>query len=446
LHELRNDIFIAYTENSNDENANLILEVNHNQMAENFPVNAQKMGAETLIYFYNRYYDEHEESDQERAMREKSEEIGLRFVSENGSWAYICGSTTAMLMGEIIPPLIEEYGQNTVIFGLDYWRFFNIRRIYLPMYQAWFEPSPLNIARELSVVDYSERVDDIPFLIEGIRSVLEERNTLGRVASFPMPKQVLFTLAAVEYGLKWVEGEVPQEGIDIAVLEQIMLEILAEHTGLELGAELTARVRDGVTYENYILVLLDYLVYCNEISVLSAPKKTWVSAVQHIDLEFSGVIPDEVLEIYAPLLADAEAHGVTGEHNRIVVGQFWFYETEENKGFVTKGYTHPHGLNPSVFEEYYFDGSEYIRLNLSQGSRFGQGLTDGEFLYYMFDGFLHRLSKDGEIKTYLVFGEDDDKFLKGLHFLEGNGDEITVNPHYDLSQSVVVNINNLERN
>jgi len=272
LREQRNDVFIIYTDDrsSNDKKANLVLEVDVNEIVKNFPEKALELGADTLIFFYDLSVGYTEESDWHRMMREKSKEIGLLFVEVDVGGVIQCGSSYAEYMSETIPPLLEEYGANTVLFGLDnerlFWSGGHDRYIYLPIYMSWFEPTPFDIALRLSIIgwsdsDFHEKASDIPYLIEEIKNYLEENNSIGRIAFFPMSQKVLFPLAAAEYGLKWATGEVPQYGIDIAVLEQIMLDIITEYTGLQSSVNLTTLIENDVIYENYILVLPDYLIY-----------------------------------------------------------------------------------------------------------------------------------------------------------------------------------------
>ena len=133
------------------------------------------------------------------------------------------------------------------------------------MYSSWFEPHPFDIARSLRLIEYAASLDeyiyDIPQIIEYIRVNLEERNQLGRVASWAMSMHVLFPLAAAEYGMMWTNGEVPQEGIDILALEKIITNIIFEYTNLQQNVLLTHFTENGVTYENHILILPDYLIY-----------------------------------------------------------------------------------------------------------------------------------------------------------------------------------------
>jgi hypothetical protein len=289
LRKQRDDIFIVYLNYETSDipagveqpfrnntlaeaviNANMILETDINTIVENFSQKARELGADTLIYFYDTHeYGTHFiESYWHLLLREKSAEAGLLFVEVDIKGAIQCGSSYAQYMNETIPPLIEKYGENIVFFGLDnervFWFWSNEGFVYLPIYQSWFEPTPQNIASFLSMGNgsvFCENTSDIPLMIEQINKFLNENNTPGRLTSFPMPHQTLFVLAAVEYGIKWLEGKVVENGINVRVLEQIMLDIITEHTGLHSGLNIAPYNKNGANVDNYVLVLLDYLVY-----------------------------------------------------------------------------------------------------------------------------------------------------------------------------------------
>jgi len=288
LREQRDDIFVVYIDYTTHEtghpqlhdntlsyatNVNLILEFDRNKQVRSFPAQARELGATTLVYFYDTmiwYFEEYvewEESYWHGVIREKSAEAGLLFVEYDVYGAIQCGSSYSMFLGETIPLLIEAHGTDIVFFGVDnerlFWFWQNTGFIYLPMYPNWMGVTPEHIAWMLPVVDSDTRedADYLPCLIEMVRVTLEEKNMLGRIASFAIETSLLFPIAAAEYGVKWMNGEVPREGIDLCVLEQIMSEIIAEYTGTQLGVTLNAFAEDGLVYENYILVFPDYLVY-----------------------------------------------------------------------------------------------------------------------------------------------------------------------------------------
>jgi len=252
--------------------ANLILEFNVPEMIKLFPQTAYAMGATAMAYFYDSTLewrwedgelikDEHVKSDRHILMRQLSEEIGLRFIEVDTYGEMQCGSSTAMYMGEVLPALVENYGPDIAFYGLCNWRvlWYAVRSLgtfYLPRYPEWFTPTPINIAHELSLVDWSMHYCDM-YIITAITNALAELNQLGRVASLPMKPSSLFHLAAVEYGIRWMNGEALGDEIDEGALQQIMIDIICNHTGRTHGVTLTRDASNG----NYIRVLMDYLIY-----------------------------------------------------------------------------------------------------------------------------------------------------------------------------------------
>jgi len=276
LRQRRDDIIVMYIEDRDVEleNADLILRLDADAMTRGFPDTAWELGARTLVYFYNGhhwYWDEdeddfimtaNEESYWRRYFRERTAQIGMNFVEVDTEDAIQCGSSYAMFMSETIPPLLVEHGYDIVLFGLDnervFWNWLVDGFIYLPTHPSWFQLYPLSLARELRVIDFHDSLTedfDIPLLIEDIREHLEYRNHRGLIATLPISTQQLFPLAAAEYGIRWMYDEVPRDGIDANGLERIMVDIIAEHTGLQ-GHSVSL-----TEYENHIMVLLDYLIH-----------------------------------------------------------------------------------------------------------------------------------------------------------------------------------------
>jgi len=166
-------------------------------------------------------------------------------------------------------------------------------------------------------------------------------------------------------------------------------------------------------------------------------ERLWVGRVAHIDDDFASDIPDDVLDLFAPLLDMAKADGLPDEENRIGVEECWFYSTGENSGFVTKGYRHWHALYSSLFETYYFDGNEYVRIYQNEEMRFGTGISDGEFLFYIIDNYLMCLDKNGEIKRYPVLEYNSSM---RFHQLKGDGDEIIIEFFNDQNPTIIINV------
>ena len=260
--------------------ADLILDFNTDAMARAFPAKAYELGARTLVYFYDSsivwiwgedgiIFNEYEKSDRRVMMRDKSAAIGLNFVGVDVAGAMQCGSSTQHFMAETLPPLIDQHGTDTVFFGLcnerTFWFWLNLGMVYLPTYSSWFQPCPEDIAGSLLPMDVfvgaTQGRFDVECLIQEAQAALEERSISGRLASWPMSTRLLFPLAAAEYGMRWAQGDVPSQGIDMDILEEIMAGLIAEYTGTVHGVSLKNLIYDDVVHDNYVLVLLDYFVY-----------------------------------------------------------------------------------------------------------------------------------------------------------------------------------------
>jgi len=297
IREQRNDIFIIYIEydsygycdypyisqtfSQGVAMADLILNVDMDAMYTAFPMQAQKLGAETIVFFAvepgpcyccgDFFFDDFD-YEERNIMRVKSEQLGLNFVEAFRCHGAIgCMSDTARYMSENIPKWINKYGRNIAFAGLCderlLWDFRNTGVVYpssltmIPSPQfialGLFIPSFLAMERELSM-----DISNLPFIIAETRKALAERDMLGRISTWPVHASALLTYAAVEYGIRWMNGEVPSTDIDLAVLEQIMVNFIAAYSGEEgLGVRLTQRSHDGNTYPNYILFFMDFMIY-----------------------------------------------------------------------------------------------------------------------------------------------------------------------------------------
>lgn len=288
LREQRKDIFIIYVEyailiDSDDftnsvSMANLILNANMHEVNRTIPMQAQKLGTETIISFsidpnsYSYPYGFYDSLEEYHMMRAISEEIGLNFVEVfRGEYEIQCGSSLSGYIERTLPGLIEKYGNDIVLVGLCserlLWYSLSQGLIY-PSSQT-FLPSPYFIAQNLSIPALIEmereeffRKDNLAFIIGETRKELEERNLLGRISTWPVSTCYMFAYVAVKYSIMWMNNEVPQEGIDIEVIEQIMVDFIAESTGeYEWGVGLVPLSHNSIVYPNYLLVFLDFMTY-----------------------------------------------------------------------------------------------------------------------------------------------------------------------------------------
>jgi hypothetical protein len=209
-----------------------------------------------------------------RMMQTKCKEIGLNFAYYDSS-EIGCGSSAFIFMSENIPKVIGKYGKDIVLVGLwtdrllsyvmQYGTFF----IHFPsspydllgdMYYSWAFPEMPDL-REMEP-DRFYAPATLPLIIETIRNELAKHNMLGRVSSGAVSSSAMFTRIAVEYAMKRMNGNAPADGIDTTILEQLMLDYISETTGMEgLGVALTPFTHEGETYQNFIAVFTDYMIY-----------------------------------------------------------------------------------------------------------------------------------------------------------------------------------------
>ena len=62
-----------------------------------------------------------------------------------------------------------------------------------------------------------------------IKAGLDGKGELDRLSSWPVLDDFMYASTAAEYAVKWINGEVPKEGVDVDVLRQIM----EEYAGVE---------------------------------------------------------------------------------------------------------------------------------------------------------------------------------------------------------------------
>jgi hypothetical protein len=281
LLEIRSDMFLAAiqpTENPTEiaERFNLILNAEEIMMGNTIPAQAQKLGATTFVHLsfprhmtYALLYARHE------IMKENCEKLGLKFVDytvpDPTGDIGMAGAQQVML--EEIPKLVAEYGQDTAFFCTNC-------GLQIPLIKAVVDsgaiypqpccPSPfhgfpvaLGLMYEGDSIFYE--ADDqyaTRWAIEQITEKLREKGGLGRVSTWPLPISMLNTMAATEYAIKWINGEVPMEGIDVAAFEQCM----SDYVGVECFArslgthEADSDIAEG-EYPHWLFVMEDYLTF-----------------------------------------------------------------------------------------------------------------------------------------------------------------------------------------
>ncbi|MCL1975601.1 MAG: DUF3798 domain-containing protein [Firmicutes bacterium] len=293
LLETRSDMFLVAiqpTENPPDiaKRFNLILNADEIMMGDAMPIQAQKMGAKTFVHLsFPRHMSYALISARYGMLKENCEKLGMDFVTytvpDPTGDIGMAGAQQVML--EEIPKLVAQYGEDTAFFCTNC-------GLQVPLIKATVDahgiyvqpccPSPFHgfplalglVSGTFGKVAEGEEVDEqsvfdavgtentIQKIVAQTIEKLSEKNMLGRVSTWPVPVAMMNTVASAEYAIKWINGEVPKDGIDKDALEQCMF----DYTGVKcnirtLGTHpIDADVADGA-YPNWFFVMMDYLTY-----------------------------------------------------------------------------------------------------------------------------------------------------------------------------------------
>ena len=93
------------------------------------------------------------------------------------------------------------------------------------------------------------------------RKILAEKNMLGRISSWPAEDYSAMIRASAEYAIKWINGEVPKEGVDKEVLTQLITDYIGVQAYLTPYIDGYPYVDGGTgeTFDNFLLMRMDYI-------------------------------------------------------------------------------------------------------------------------------------------------------------------------------------------
>ena len=293
LLETRDDIFLAAcqpTENPPDiaQRFNLVFNMDEVMMGYTMPVQAQNLGAKTFVHLsFPRHMSYALISSRYAILQEECAKLGIEFVTytvpDPTGDIGMAGAQQVML--EEIPKLVEQYGEDTAFFctncGLQVpliKAVVDAHAIYVqPCCPSPFHGFPLALGlvsgvfgaeaetsdeEEQSVFDAFGTQDTIQKVIAQTTEKLREKDMLGRVSTWPVPVSMTATVASAEYAIKWINGEVPKEGIDKAVLDQCLADYAGVPVGTRtLGTQEADLEASDVPLDNWMFILVDYYTY-----------------------------------------------------------------------------------------------------------------------------------------------------------------------------------------
>lgn len=191
-------------------------------------------------------------------MKERAEELGIQFVDEDApdptGDAGVPG--TQQFIMEDVPRKIEEYGPNTAVFGTNCAMQEPLIRQaveYGGIFPVQCCPSPYHaLPAALGIEVPEDKKGDVKWMLEAIDDKVCEAGAEGRVATWPVPVNMMFIEAGVEYAVDWINGEV--ERLDKDHLKVVMEEIAGG----------SVQLTEYSDTDNYFLFLSDHIVFGTE--------------------------------------------------------------------------------------------------------------------------------------------------------------------------------------
>lgn len=239
--------------------ADIVLQTNDIERGVNIVEQAYKMGAKTFVHYsFARHMSNQNLYDRRVLMEETCVRLGIKFVFADAPDPTGEGGTAAtqQFIMEDVPRKVEQYGKDTAIFGTNC-------SMQEPMIKQVIEtgaiypvqccPSPYHAlpgALGISIPD--DKKGDLAYAMEQITAKLKEKGAASRVSTWPVPVNMLYVEAGVEYAKAYLDGETKGKNDS-----DLLTQILNEAAGGPIT--LTNLQTDKGSYEHYYLFLSDYV-------------------------------------------------------------------------------------------------------------------------------------------------------------------------------------------
>ena len=269
LLETRDDMFIVYaTPQENPEDvavrADIIMQPNELDMGPAMVELAYEMGAKTFVHYsFPRHMAQIMLSGRRDLMMAKCEELGIQFVDATAPDPTGDSGTAGaqQFILEDVPKMVAQYGKDTAFFSTNC-------AMQVPLIKACVEqgamypqpccPSPYHgypTALGLVAEGDSAAAITVEEIVAQTTAALDAAGVLGRFGTWPVPTSMMMTVAGTEYAIDWIDGEITDR-LDVDALTTRM----GEYAGRECAVSPYVD-EAGTSYDNYLLIMMDYLVY-----------------------------------------------------------------------------------------------------------------------------------------------------------------------------------------
>lgn len=247
------------------ERADVCFQMDELGMGYDVPAQAKKLGAKTFVHYsFPRHMSYALLASRRDIMKAECEKIGLEFVDATApdptGDAGTSGAQQFIL--EDVPKMIQQYGKDTAFFSTNC-------SMQTPLIKSTFEggaiypqpccPSPYHgFPSALEIQIPEDKQGDVPFVLEQIKSKYVEKGIENRASTWPVPVNMMFVEAGADYAAGWINGEF-EDKLDVPQIEKYFNAYIKKATKTEANMKLSILETDGQVYDNYLMVLSEFV-------------------------------------------------------------------------------------------------------------------------------------------------------------------------------------------
>jgi len=211
--------------------ADIVLQTDDISRGRTIVEQAHRMGATTFVHYsFARHMANANLFERRQLMEQTANRLGMRFVFADAPDPTGEGGVpnTQQFIMEDIPRRIAALGRNTAFFGTNCSMMEPMIRQVIAGGAIFPEqccPSPYHaLPGALGLQFPEDRRGDLPFVISQIRDALQRVGAANRVSTWPVPVNMLYVEAGVEYAMAVLSGQTAGR-IDLVSLEGMLLDM-----------------------------------------------------------------------------------------------------------------------------------------------------------------------------------------------------------------------------
>ena len=275
LLETRDDIFIVCCMAQDEPSkiaasANLVIMHNEIGMGVTMAEQAKKQGATHFVHYsFPRHLGGLFISGRRDLLEEKCNELGITFieVSDVNLDPVSVGIPAARQnITNDVPNKVTQYGKDTAFFGTNCAHQVALIRAVMSegaIYPQPCCPDPYHGFVEALEIEVTGSISpaNLQYVIAETKRIIAEAGMTGRLSNWPVPASMLYTLTGAEYAINWLNNDVDKNNINDNELAVLISDGIMEITGENTEVTISSYSEGGTTYNNFKLVLMDYLDY-----------------------------------------------------------------------------------------------------------------------------------------------------------------------------------------